>query len=180
MRASFVVDTLTYLHRGGRCSATSALVGGILKIKPRIVVKHGKMDADKKYRGNLDKVIMQYVMDMEEDLKHAKRDRVFITHSGCDEAVVEKVREYLKGLKRFTKIVETRAGGVISSHCGPGTLGVLFIANGDKFGPYDKQFDLNKNGIMEEDEKAAEAAYISHLVEEEKQNGTIEEDEDDE
>ncbi|MFR4319609.1 MAG: DegV family protein, partial [Eubacterium sp.] len=138
VRASFVVDTLTYLHRGGRCSATSALVGGILKIKPRIVVKGGKMDADKKYRGNLDKVIMQYVMDMEEDLKHAKRDRVFITHSGCDEAVVEKVREYLKGLKRFTKIVETRAGGVISSHCGPGTLGVLFIANGDKFGPYDK------------------------------------------
>ena len=138
------------------------------------------MDADKKYRGNLDKVIMQYVMDMEEDLKHAKRDRVFITHSGCDEAVVEKVREYLKGLKRFTKIVETRAGGVISSHCGPGTLGVLFIANGDKFGPYDKQFDLNKNGIMEEDGKAAEAAYISHLVEEEKRNGTIEEDEDDE
>lgn len=180
VRASFVVDTLTYLHRGGRCSATSALVGGILKIKPRIVVKGGKMDADKKYRGNLDKVIMQYVMDMEEDLKHAKRDRVFITHSGFDEAVVEKVREYLKGLKRFTKIVETRAGGVISSHCGPGTLGVLFIANGDKFGPYDKQFDLNKNGIMEEDEKAAEAAYISHLVEEEKRNGTIEEDEDDE
>ena len=56
---------------------------------------------------------------------------------------------------------------MISSHCGPGTLGVLFIAGGDSFGPYDKQFDFNKNGVMEEEEKAAEAAYIRHLVEKE-------------
>ena len=57
---------------------------------------------------------------------------------------------------------------MISSHCGPGTLGVLFITGGDSFGPYDKQFDFNNNGVMEEEEKAAEAAYIRHLVEKEK------------
>lgn len=168
VRASFVVDTLTYLHRGGRCSATSALVGGLLKLKPCIVVKDGKMDADKKYRGNLKKVILQYVKDMEKELLHAKRDRVFVTHSGCDKEIVESVKDYLESLGRFHSIIETRAGSVISSHCGPGTLGVLFIADGDAFGPYDKQFDYNQNGIMEEEEKAAEAAYIRHLVEEEK------------
>lgn len=177
VRASFVVDTLTYLHRGGRCSATSALAGGLLKLKPRIVVRDGKMDSDKKYRGNLKKVIMQYVKDMEQDLLHAKKDRVFITHSGCDKEIVDNVKKYLESLKHFRSIIETRAGSVISSHCGPGTLGVLFIADGDSFGPYDKQFDFNQNGIMEKDEKAAETAYIRHLVEEESREENNGEDE---
>lgn len=127
VRASFVVDTLTYLHRGGRCSATTALAGSLLKIKPSIIVKDGKMDADKKYRGKLNKVILQYVQDMEQELLHAKKDRVFITHSGCDREIVDSVRAYLESLEHFGEIIETRAGSVISSHCGPGTLGVLFI-----------------------------------------------------
>lgn len=128
VRASFVVDTLTYLHRGGRCSATTALAGSLLKIKPSIIVKDGKMDADKKYRGKLNKVILQYVQDMEQELQNAKKDRVFITHSGCDREIVDSVRAYLESLEHFGEIIETRAGSVISSHCGPGTLGVLFIA----------------------------------------------------
>ena len=128
VRASFVVDTLTYLHRGGRCSATTALAGSLLKIKPSIIVKDGKMDADKKYRGKLNKVILQYVQDMEQELQNAKKDRVFITHSGCDREIVDSVRAYLESLEQFGEIIETRAGSVISSHCGPGTLGVLFIA----------------------------------------------------
>ena len=128
VRASFVVDTLTYLYRGGRCSAVAAMAGGVLKLHPKIVVENGAMDATKKYRGKLDNVILSYTKDMEEALKTAKPDRVFITHSGCDKATVDKVREYLKGLHHFNEIIETRAGGVISSHCGPGTLGVLFIA----------------------------------------------------
>ena len=127
VRASFVVDTLTYLHRGGRCSATTALAGSLLKIKPSIIVKDGKMDADKKYRGKLNKVILQYVQDMEQELLHAKKDRVFITHSGCDREIVDSVRAYLESLEHFGEIIETRAGSVISSHCRPGTLGVLFI-----------------------------------------------------
>ena len=115
VRASFVVDTLVYLYRGGRCNAVSALIGG-------------KMDASRKYRGKIGKVIKNYAKDLEEDLKNAIPDRVFITHSECDAKTVEEVRNYIASLGIFKEIIETRAGGVISSHCGPGTLGVLFIA----------------------------------------------------
>lgn len=128
VRASFVVDTLTYLYRGGRCNAVSAMAGSVLRLHPKIVVENGAMDASKKYRGKLRSVIMSYVKDMEEDLKAARPERVFITHSGCDREVVEEVRTYLQSLGIFQEIFATRAGGVISSHCGPGTLGVLFIA----------------------------------------------------
>lgn len=128
VRASFVVDTLTYLHRGGRCSGVAALAGSALKLHPKIVVENGKMAPQKKYRGKIDRVILDYVHDLEQNLKSAKKERVFITHSGCDAVVVEAVRSYLEGLQVFDEILETRAGGVISSHCGPGTLGVLFIA----------------------------------------------------
>ena len=72
-------------------------------------------------------VVLDYVKDMEEDLKKAKKDRVFITHSGCDKDIVDEVKNYLKQLDVFDEIYETRAGGVISSHCGPGTLGVLLL-----------------------------------------------------
>ena len=128
VRASFVVDTLTYLHRGGRCSSVAALAGGALKLHPRIAVENGKMDAGKKYRGKMSSVILSYVKDMEPELLQAKKDRVFITHSGCDEAIIGQVQDYLQGLNHFDEILVTRAGSVISSHCGPGTLGVLFIA----------------------------------------------------
>lgn len=128
VRASFVVDTLTYLHRGGRCSSVEALAGGMLQLHPKIVVEGGRMDAKKKYRGKIARVIMAYAKDMEDELRAAKPDRVFITHSGCDAEVIAQVREYLENLDVFGEILETRAGGVISSHCGPGTLGVLFIA----------------------------------------------------
>ena len=127
VRASFVVDTLTYLYRGGRCNAVSAMAGGVLRLHPKIVVENGAMDASKKYRGKINSVIMSYVKDMEEDLKSARPERVFITHSGCEPTIINAVRSYLEGLGIFREILETRAGGVISSHCGPETLGVLFI-----------------------------------------------------
>ena len=129
VRASFVVDTLTYLYRGGRCNAVSAMAGGVLKLHPKIVVENGAMNASKKYRGKINSAIMTYVKDMEDALKAARPDRVFITHSGCDRTIVEEVHSYLENLGVFSEILETRAGGVISSHCGPGTLGVLFIQN---------------------------------------------------
>lgn len=128
VRASFVVDTLTYLYRGGRCNAVAAMAGSVLKLHPKIVVENGAMDASKKYRGKLYSVVMAYVRDMEDALKKARPERVFITHSGCDRKIVEDVKSYLKSLGVFDEILETRAGGVVSSHCGPGTLGVLFIA----------------------------------------------------
>ncbi len=128
VRASFVVDTLTYLHRGGRCGGLAAMAGAVLKLHPRITVTDGKMGPGKKYRGVMKKVIMDYVTEMEEDLKNAEPKRVFITHSGCDAAIEAEVKAYLESLNYFDEILITRAGSVVSSHCGPGTLGVLFIA----------------------------------------------------
>ena len=127
VRASFVIDTLTYLYRGGRCSGLSAFFGSALKLHPRIAVAEGAMHPEKKYRGRSSKFVLDYVRDMEQDLKAAQGDRVFITHSGCDRQIVESVRSYLEGLHHFDEILETRAGAVVSSHCGPGTLGILFI-----------------------------------------------------
>jgi DegV family protein with EDD domain len=127
VRASFVVDTLVYLHRGGRCSGVAALLGTALKLHPRIAVADGAMHPEKKYRGSSKRFVLDYVKDMEADLKNARPERVFITHSGCDREIVESVRDYLSSLGIFNEILETRAGGVVSSHCGPGTLGVLFI-----------------------------------------------------
>ena len=127
VQASFVVDTLTYLHRGGRCSSVAALAGGVLKLHPKIVVAEGSMSADKKYRGKMEKAIMDYVQDMEEVLKKADSERVFITHSGCEQEIIDKVYEYLKDMNYFKEILITRAGGVISSHCGYGTLGVIYL-----------------------------------------------------
>ncbi|MCR4617647.1 MAG: DegV family protein [Lachnospiraceae bacterium] len=127
VRASFVIDTLTYLHRGGRCSGLAAILGSALKLHPRISVEGGAMHPGKKYRGTDSKYVMDYVKDMEEALKNAEMDRVFITHSGCEREIVEQVKRYLEELGGFKEILETRAGAVVSSHCGPGTIGVLFI-----------------------------------------------------
>ncbi len=128
VRSSFVIDTLTYLHRGGRCSSMAALAGGMLKLHPKIVVQNGKMEVSKKYRGSLPKVVKSYVQDLEPELRNARPTRVFITHSGCAPELVKEVLDDLEQLSVFQEIIETRAGSVISSHCGPGTLGVLFIA----------------------------------------------------
>lgn len=127
VRASFVVDTLVYLHRGGRCSSVAALAGSMLRLHPRIVVKNGAMEAAQKYRGKMSAIIMDYAKDMETDLLTARKNRVFITHSGCSQEIVDQVYSYLKQLIYFEEILVTRAGGVISSHCGPGTLGVLYL-----------------------------------------------------
>lgn len=126
IRASFVVDTLTYLHRGGRCNAVTALLGNTLRLKPMIVVKNGKMGVEKKYRGRQQVVVMNYANELKEQLRKADPKRVFITHSGIDKQIEEETYQFLMGLNYFQEILITRAGGVISSHCGPNTLGILF------------------------------------------------------
>lgn len=128
VRASFVVDKLTYLARGGRCTQATALLANTLQLKPRIEVKHGKMGVGQKYRGKYNKVIKKYVEEMEESLLSADKKRVFVTHTDMDQEIVEDIKDYLKSLNYFDEIHETIAGGVISSHCGRGTLGVLFYA----------------------------------------------------
>lgn len=129
VRSSFTVDTLRYLYRGGRCSGLSALAGTALKLHPKITVEDGVLYAGKKYRGRLKKAILAYVDDLLPELEDARPARVFITHSCCDEEIIRRVREKLESLHHFEEIHVTVTGSVISCHCGPGTLGILFIAN---------------------------------------------------
>lgn len=126
VQASFVIDTLTYLARGGRCTQVTALLANTLHLKPMIEVKNGEMGVAKKYRGSIEKAVSHYVDDLKTELLLADPAYVFITHSGCDKAIVDMVRQKLMDLNHFEEIYETRAGGVISSHCGPNTLGVLY------------------------------------------------------
>jgi DegV family protein with EDD domain len=126
IRASFVIDTLTYLHRGGRCSSVAAMLGNALRLKPMIAVKNGKMGVAKKYRGRQSAVVRNYAKDLEPQLLQADPARVFITHSGINTEIEQETYEYLKSLGYFKKIHITRAGGVVSSHCGPNTLGILY------------------------------------------------------
>ncbi len=128
--ASFVIDTLEFLHKGGRCSALARFGANLLGLKPCIEVNNtdgGKMGVGKKYRGTLEKCLTQYVKDRLEGRDDLKLDRVFITHSGISDERIELVRELVKQYADFEEILVTRAGCTVSSHCGPNTLGVLFM-----------------------------------------------------
>lgn len=127
--ASFVIDSLEFLHKGGRCSAVALLGANLMNFKPCIVVKDGKMSVDKKYRGRFDAVLQKYIADRVGDCSDIVKDHVFITHAGCDPEVVDACVEKLRSLGSFDRIHVTRAGCTISSHCGRNTLGVLFIRN---------------------------------------------------
>ncbi len=126
LNVSFVIDTLEYLHKGGRCSGVAALGANLLKLKPCIEVGGGVMSVGKKYRGSLDKCIEAYVKERIGDGSAAEKDRIFITDSGVSDEIVAKTEAYLRE-QGFKEILHTRAGSTISSHCGPGTLGVLFF-----------------------------------------------------
>ena len=126
VRASFVVDTLTFLARGGRCTAVTALMATALKLHPEIVVKDGKMGVGRKVRGKPSVAVMAYIDGLSAALANADPKRVFITHSGSSPELIDAVKEKLLAMNIFEEILVTQAGGVISSHCGPNALGVLF------------------------------------------------------
>ena len=125
--ASFIVSQLTYLKKGGRCSSVAALGANLLNLKPCIEVVNGKMQVGKKYRGSFQKCIDLYVRDRLANMDQIDTSRIFITHSGVDEAAIEAARQAICACGDFREIIVTRAGCTISSHCGPGTLGVLFV-----------------------------------------------------
>ena len=114
------------MARGGRCTAVTALMATALKLHPEIVVKDGKMGVGRKVRGKPSIAVMAYIDGLSASLANADPKRVFITHSGCDDEIIDAVKDKLSALGIFEEILITRAGGVVSSHCGPGTLGVLF------------------------------------------------------
>jgi len=129
VHASFVIDNLTYLYEGGRCSALAAIGANLLNIKPCIEVDNtdGKMNVGKKYRGSLGKVLKRYTLEKLGSYENLNLNRVFITHSGTDSENIEMIKQLIEENYNFKEILITRAGCTISSHCGPNTVGVLFM-----------------------------------------------------
>lgn len=127
VNASFVIDKMDYLKRGGRCSSLEAFGATLLKIKPSIEVKAGKMEVGKKYRGSFKSSLEKYVKDRFASIESIDSKRVFITHPMVDEETVQYVYDLVASYNYFDEILITTAGCTISSHCGPYTLGVLYV-----------------------------------------------------
>lgn len=127
VEASFLIDRLDYMVKGGRCSMVAALGANLLHLKPCIEVIDGKMKVVKKYRGSYEKCILNYVKDRLQNRDGLVYERIFITHTPVEDGLVDKVRATIQECAPFTHIIETQAGCTVSCHCGPGTLGILFI-----------------------------------------------------
>ena len=131
VQTSFVLERLDYMHKGGRCSSIALLGANILKIRPRIVLKNGKMLSDKKYRGNMQNVIAKYADELFEEFNTPDLTRVFITYTTATPEMVAVAKEKC-AQAGFKEILETHAGGTIASHCGANTLGILYYNDGGK------------------------------------------------
>ena len=127
VNTSFVPDSLDYLHKGGRVSGMIKVVAGMFKIHPLIYMEDGQLVPGKKYKGRMDVLLKQYVQDLKEMYPNYDKSRCFITHSSAEANVVNVAKEKVKELFEFDEVIETVAGSIITSHCGKGTLGVLFI-----------------------------------------------------
>ena len=126
VQASFVIERLDYLYKGGRCNALSLFGANLLRIRPQIVLKDGKMKPAKKYRGAMAKVVEEYCKDTLAEFNHPDKSIVFITHTTSTEEMSNAARRALEEAG-FPNIVETTAGGTITSHCGEHVLGILYI-----------------------------------------------------
>ena len=127
--ASFILENLEFLYKGGRCSAVAAFGANLLKLKPQIKVDNtcGKMDAAKKYRGAFGKCLAEYIADELKDRTDIETDRIFITHSGMtDPSLLDQAVALVKEYQNPDEVCITRASCTISSHCGPDTIGVLY------------------------------------------------------
>ena len=127
VEASFLVDKLDYLVKGGRCSSAAALGANLLNLKPCIEVKNGKMTVVKKYRGNYAKCLASYVKDRLADREDLDGGILFVTKTMVTEECYSAVMDAVKTYGKFDHVYETQAGCTVSCHCGPGTLGVLFV-----------------------------------------------------
>ncbi len=127
VEASFLLDQLQYMVKGGRCSAVVALGANLLNLKPCIEVKNGKMSVVKKYRGNYAKCLASYVKDRLAGRDDLERDTLFVTRTPVTDECLRAVEEAVDQHGDFQNIYWTKAGCTVSCHCGPGTLGVLFV-----------------------------------------------------
>lgn len=127
VEASFLVDDLKYLVKGGRCSSAAALGANLLSFKPCIEVKNGKMSVGKKYRGKYQKCLALYVKERLDNRDDLDRGTLFVTHTPVTDVCLQAVRDAVDTYGNFENIYWTEAGCTVSCHCGPGTLGVLFV-----------------------------------------------------
>lgn len=127
VEASFLLDRLEYMVKGGRCSSAAALGANLLNLKPCIEVKDGKMSVVKKYRGNYAKCLASYVKDRLEGRDDLCNDTLFVTRTPVTDDCLDAVKDAVSQFADFENIYWTQAGCTISCHCGPGTLGVLFV-----------------------------------------------------
>ena len=125
--ASFIVDRLDYLYKGGRCSMLAMLGANMLHIRPSIEVKDGKMVVGRKYRGTYERCLRQYLADRLKAKEEIKPRRVYLTHTGLNEKAIASIREIVAGEIEFDEVFETRAGCSITSHCGENTFGILMV-----------------------------------------------------
>lgn len=129
-QASFAIEAVNYLYKGGRCSGLAALGANILRIRPQIVVKEGKMLQGKKFRGPMNKWVKDYVEETLKEYDNPDHSIIFITYSSATDEAVNWCIDRLKK-EGFKNIYSTNAGGTVSCHCGPMTLGILYFNDGD-------------------------------------------------
>ncbi len=130
LQVSFVLERLDYLHKGGRCTSLQLLGANLLRIRPRIILRDGKMLSDKKFRGSMGGVVAKYCAETLEDFDTPDLKRVFITYTSATPEMVEAAKNACREAG-FREILETRAGGTIASHCGANTLGILYFNDGE-------------------------------------------------
>ena len=129
INTSFVPDSLDYLHKGGRVSGMLKVAAAAFKIHPLIVMEEGQLISGGKYKGKMSVLIKQYVEDLKERYPSYDKTRCFVTHSFADKEIVDAAKAKVAELFEFDEVLETVAGSIVTSHCGQGTLGVLFIYN---------------------------------------------------
>lgn len=131
VEASFVANSIDYLYKGGRCSALAAFGANVFHVKPCIEVKNGRMVPAKNYRGSIKKTVCAYVEERLSGRTDIDPERIFITHTRCDPQIIQTVRDQIRRLQPgIREILETTAGATVTTHCGPETLGILFVRQG--------------------------------------------------
>lgn len=132
VQASFVVERLDYLHKGGRCSAVALLGANILKIRPSIMVENGKMGVHKKYRGKMESVIAEYVKDTLTEFKNYDNTMCFLTYTSATPEMIAAAKKAISENAAFKAVYETTAGSTVTSHCGEHTLGILYFNDSEQ------------------------------------------------
>lgn len=126
LRSSFLIDSVDFLYKGGRCSGLEALGAKVLNIKPSITLSNGKMRVGKKYRGSFEKTLEKYTTDNFEDLSNIDDSRIIINYTPCPEGTLEMVKEIIASFVPFQNVVNSLTGCTVASHCGPNTLGFFY------------------------------------------------------